>query len=140
MKLTSDIFNINILVLEYKEEYKGYIQYLKIDSNIKKILPIMFIEYITINKIGHYNIIHTKDNINIKENIKPIPIYFGAKFNYFYLRNIRVENIQFIINQNLNNDKNLEIPNENINKKTIIKIDEFNKIILLYLIIKTLII
>ena len=53
--MTSKIFNINIIVLEYIREYKGYIQRTKIEIKEQKLSPILVLEYIENNKLGHYN-------------------------------------------------------------------------------------
>ena len=53
--MTSKKFNINIIVLEYIKEYKGYIQRTKIEINEQKLSPALVLEYIENNKLGHYN-------------------------------------------------------------------------------------
>ena len=53
--MTSKIFNINIIVLEYIREYKGYIERTKIEIKEQKLSPILVLEYIENNKLGHYN-------------------------------------------------------------------------------------
>ena len=63
---SADLFKINILVLEYIEEYKGYIQRNKIerDQSSKPILFLLFNEY---NKIaGHYDLIYIKSYLQKK--------------------------------------------------------------------------
>ena len=91
VKLISDIFNIDILILEDKCDYKGYIQYTKINNNTtNKIKPIMILNYSNINGSGHYNIMHIKKINNIKENIKTIPNYIDNKYNYDCLRKYNV--------------------------------------------------
>ena len=43
IKLTSDIFNINIIVSEHKPKYKDFIQKLIFSKDNNKIKPIMFL-------------------------------------------------------------------------------------------------
>ena len=63
MRLTVDVFSINILILEYNEIYKGFVYKNKIENiNNEKVKPTMILEYTTINSKGHYNILHLKDN------------------------------------------------------------------------------
>ena len=46
MKLTSDIFKINILVLQYNDRYKGYIRNSKCENKENNLYkPIIFLQY-----------------------------------------------------------------------------------------------
>ena len=56
LNATGKIFNLDILILEYKKDYNGYIKYCKIKDNDNNKL-IMFLEYRFINKVGHYDIL-----------------------------------------------------------------------------------
>ena len=71
-KFSSQIFNINIMILKYIEKYKGYFKQTSF-INEETIKPIMFLEFIGNNINGHYNIIHIKNNYDIKEYIDKIP-------------------------------------------------------------------
>ena len=54
----AELFNINILVLEYLKENKGYIQRNKIKIN-NQTKPILFLEFIeNQNLLGHNNLIY----------------------------------------------------------------------------------
>ena len=75
MKLSSDIFKINILVFEYNDIYKGYIKKIKFENeenNLQK--PIFFVKYSEINQIGHFDLVIKKD-YNIY-NLKKFDICF----------------------------------------------------------------
>ena len=87
MRLTVDIFSINVLILEYNEIYKGFVYKNKIENiNNEKVKPTMILEYTTINSIGLYNILYLKDNYNIKDYINKILKLIWNKYNYYYLR------------------------------------------------------
>lgn len=99
LKLISDIFNIDVLILEYKNEFNGYNQYSKIINNINdKIKPVMILLYTYKQSNGHYDIIHIKDNIIINNYIKNIPKYINNRYNYYFLRKINVIMIKYNIN------------------------------------------
>ena len=59
--ISSEIFNINILVLKYSDKYKDYIKQSSFISG-EAIKPAMFLEFQG-NNNGHYNIINIKNNI-----------------------------------------------------------------------------
>jgi len=62
------------------------LNYLEPNSSNKHILCLKFIES---NKFsGHYNIIHIKENINIKEMIKNIQLIIDGKYSYHIIQKI----------------------------------------------------
>ena len=62
--LASKIYDINILVFEYRLKYKGYKQTCKFIKQ-SQIKPILLLQYKDINKIGHYNVLDIKNNYQI---------------------------------------------------------------------------
>ena len=115
--ISTKIFNIDIIILEYIDEYKGYIQRAKFLSNNSKINPILVLEYTEINKIGHYNIIHLKPNFNIMQKLRNIPIKIGNNYNYKFLKRINQIQIDFKSTIKCNNENNIDstIKNDIIN-------------------------
>lgn len=104
MKLTSDIFKINILAFEYNHIYKGYIKKLKWEYEENNLYhPILFLKYSEISKIGHSYLINIKELSNINNYIKDISILINKRYNYHYLRKINLNN--FNITKNNNNNK-----------------------------------
>ena len=65
LKVTSQIFSINILVLKYIDKYKGFIKQLSF-INQETIKPVMLLEF----SGNHYNIIFIKHNADIKNYIE----------------------------------------------------------------------
>ena len=108
---TAKAFNINIVIIEYIEEYKGYIKKEKfeIKTNITK--PILILEYTNINNLGHFNVVHISPYQNIKDRINPIPLVINNKFNYYLLQKINQNNFNYIAE--ITNKNNLNIPNKN---------------------------
>ncbi len=134
--MTSKIFNINIIVLEYIKEYKGYIQHTKIEINDKKLSPILVLEYIENNKLGHYNIIHLKLNEDILKYINDDPLILNQKYNYRFRKKINQYQFSYKIShdkklsnfKSINNNKSSFIPHDNSKDKifSIKTADNFN--------------
>ena len=103
--VSAKIFNIDIIILEYNDNYKGYIlkNRFELDDESK---PILFLEYKVINRCGHFNILHIKHYQNIISNIKDIPYYLNNKFNQHYLRKINEISFKTEINTNKSNKSN----------------------------------
>lgn len=93
--ITSKIFDINIIVLEYIIEYKGYIQRIKIENNNKQLSPILVLEYIENNNLGHYNIIHLKLNDDISKYIRDVPLIINQKYHFTILKKINQHQLFF---------------------------------------------
>ena len=142
------LFKINILILEYIDEYKGYIQRNKISVN-NQMKPILFLEFIeNSNFLGHYNIIYIKQNYDTNNILSDIPIIINNKYNYRFLKKINIihdfrnYNNKSTINNIIrnkdekknfffcNNITNFTLTNniQNVNKYTLIKNNENLKI------------
>ena len=78
--MTSNIFVINIVVLQYNIKYKGYIQQMKFITN-NKLNPILFLEFKVNIGYGHYNIITINDYKDLKYNIYDKPLVINYKYN-----------------------------------------------------------
>ena len=86
---TAEIFELNFIILEYINDYNGYIQRLKINIH-DQLKQIAIFEYWDYNKKGNFNIVNLK-NIEILENyIKDIPLIINNKYNYRILNKINV--------------------------------------------------
>ena len=100
-------FNINILIIECIEEYKGYIKKEKFEIEANTTKPILILEYTKINKLGHFNVVHIKPYENIKDGINHIPLVINNKYNYRILQKINQNDFKYIaentFKKNLNN-------------------------------------
>ena len=93
-------FNINILIIECIEEYKGYIKKEKFEIEANTTKPILILEYTKINKLGHFNVVHIKPYENIKDGINHIPLVINNKYNYRILQKINQNDFKYIAENN----------------------------------------
>ena len=82
----------------------------------------MILLYTHKNSIGHYDIIHIKDNIIIKNYIKNMPRYINNRYNYYFLRKINV----IMLKNNINPVKSNNKQNSIVNQKFIIDLNTNN--------------
>ena len=130
LKVTSQIFNINILVLKYIDKYKGYIKQLSF-INDEKIKPIMFLEFVG-NNNGHYNLIHIKNNIDVKNYKDKVPLVIDNKYNTDFLNICYRHKFNFLQNNiqkrnNINDNTNKNISNLMIKNKDSFTITKDNE-------------
>lgn len=79
---------------------------------------ILFLKFIESNKSsGHYNIIHIKENINIKEMIKNIQLIIDGKYYYHILQKIN-QITDYLFNQKSFNKELLKNNSSNNNLNT----------------------